>query len=82
MYKMYLISTKGYEKAGVRLLAEKEIGIIWASMKNVQNGLCVQSMSDLVLKEIYGIIEQKTLRKSKLKNTKLLKEKFLKNMIT
>ena len=70
MYKMYLISTKGYEKAGVRLLTEKEIGIVWASMKNVQNGLGVQSMSDLVLKEIYSIIEQKTLRKSKLKNTK------------
>ena len=61
MYKMYLISTKGYEKAGVRLLTEKEIGIV---MKNVQNSLCVQSMTDLVLKEIYGIIEQKTLRKS------------------
>ena len=70
MYKMYLISTKVYEKAGVRLLTEKEIGIVWASMKNVQNGLGVQSMSDLVLKEIYSIIEQKTLRKSKLKNTK------------
>ena len=52
MYKMYLISTKGYEKAGVRLLTEKEIGIVWASMKNVQNGLGVQSMTDLVLKEI------------------------------
>ena len=61
MYKMYLISTKGYEKAGVQLLTEKEIGIV---MKNVQNSLCVQSMTDLVLKEIYGIIEQKTLRKS------------------
>ena len=70
MYKMYLISTKGYEKAGVSLLTEKEIGIVWASMKNVQNGLGVQSMTDLVLKEIYGIMEQKTLRKSKLKNTK------------
>ena len=38
IYKMYLISAKGYKNAGARLLIEKEIGIIWASMKNVQDG--------------------------------------------
>ena len=44
---MYLISTKGYD---VRLLIEKETGIIWVNMKNVQDGLGVQNISDLVLK--------------------------------
>ena len=52
---MYLISDRGYENAGVRLLIEKETGIIWVSMKNVQDGSGVQKISDLVLKEIYGI---------------------------
>ena len=52
---MYLISAKGNENAGVRLLIEKETGIIWASKKNVQDGLGVQNITDLVLKQIYGI---------------------------
>ena len=52
---MYLISSDGYENAGVRLLIEKETGIIWVSMKNIQHGLGVQNISDLVLKEIYSI---------------------------
>ena len=33
----------------------KKTGIIWASTKNVQDGLDVQNISDLVLKEIYSI---------------------------
>ena len=40
-------------------------------MKNVQDDLGVQNISDLVLKEIYGIYKTKeNLRKIKLKNTK------------
>ena len=38
IYKMYPISAKGYKNAGALLLIEKEIGIIWASMKNIQDG--------------------------------------------
>ena len=56
---MYLISGKGYENAGVCLLIEIETGIIWLSMKNVQNGLGVQNISDLVLQEIHGIYKTK-----------------------
>ena len=39
----------------------KETGIICASMENVQDGLGVQNISDLVLKEIYVIYETKNL---------------------
>ena len=56
---MYLISGKGYENAGVCLLIEIETDIIWLSMKNVQNGLGVQNISDLVLQEIHGIYKTK-----------------------
>ena len=49
---MYLISPEGYENADVHLLIEKETGITWASMKNVQDGLGVQNISNLILKEI------------------------------
>ena len=41
----------------------------------------VKNMSDLVLKEMRGICGIKKPAKSKLKNTKLLKEKFLKHTI-
>ena len=65
---MYLISTKGYD---VRLLIEKETGIIWVSMKNVQDGLGVQNISDLVLKEIYGIYKTKNLTQEQIKKYKM-----------
>ena len=56
---MYIISAEAYENAGVRLLIEKETGVIWANMKNVQDGLGVQNISDVVLKEIYVIYKTK-----------------------
>ena len=70
MYKMYLISAEGYKNAGVHILRVRKTGKIWASMKNVQDVLGVKNMSDVILKEIYGIYETKDLRKSRLKNTK------------
>ena len=39
-------------------------------MKNVHNGLGVRNMSDLILKEIYGKYQAKTLQMNKLKNAK------------
>ena len=65
---MYLISAEGYKKAGVLILIIKKTGKIWASMRNVQDGLGVKNMSDLILKEICSIYETKNF--SKLKNTK------------
>ena len=71
VYKMYLISPKGYENAGIRLLIEKKTGIIWASMKIVQEGLGVQNISDLVLKEIYGISQTKNPTKDQIRKYKM-----------
>ena len=67
---MYLISAKGYQKARVALLILKNPSQICLSMKNTHNGLGVKNMSDLVLKEIYGIYKTKTLQINKFKNTK------------
>ena len=55
IYKIYLILAKGSENTSVRLLIVKKTGEIWASMNNVEDGLGVQKIFDLVLKEIYGI---------------------------
>ena len=51
---MYLISAEWYKNAGVNLLIIRKSNEIWVSMKNVHDGLGVKSMSDLVLKEMYG----------------------------
>ena len=58
---MYLISAEGYKNAGVHFLKVRKTGEIWSSMKDVQKGLGVKNMPDLILKEIYAFMKQKTL---------------------
>ena len=43
----------------MHILIIRKTGEIWASMKNVHNGLGVKNISDLILKEIYSIYETK-----------------------
>ena len=70
MYKMYLISAEGYKNTNVKFLTIKNTSEIWVNMKDVGNGMGVKNISDLVLKEIYGICEKKILQKNKLMNIK------------
>ena len=50
---MGLISSEGYENARVICLKNKNYDL-WVIIKGVKDGLGVNNMSDLVLKEIYG----------------------------
>ena len=50
MYKMYLISAKGYKNAKVDFLTITTISKIWVNMKDVGSGMGVKNISDLVLK--------------------------------
>ena len=59
MYKMYLISAERYKNANVEFLTIKTASEIRVIMKNVGSGMGVNNISDLVLKEIYGICETK-----------------------
>ena len=59
----------------------KETSEIWKKMKDIQNGLGIENISDLVLKEIYSIHKGKSLTKEPIKNIKWLKKKLLKNLI-
>ena len=63
MYKMHLISAEGYKNVNVEFLTIKTTSEIWVSMKDVGNGIGVKNISDLFLKEIYGIYETKNLSK-------------------
>ena len=67
---MHLTSTGGYKNANVESLTIKIISEIWVSMKDVGSGIGVKNISDLVLKEIYGICETKNPSKNKLMNIK------------
>ena len=67
---MYLISAEEYKNAGIHILIIRETGEIWASMKNVHNGLGVKNISDLILKEIYGLYEIRNLTKKQIENIK------------
>ena len=49
---MYLISAEGYKIAGVHFLRVRKTGEVWPSMKDLHNGLGIENMSDLILKEI------------------------------
>ena len=60
---MYLILAEGYKNAVVDLLRIKKTGKIWTKMKNVLDGLGVQNIFDLVLKEIYSIYKTKSFTK-------------------
>ena len=73
---MYLISAEGYKNPGVDLLRIKKTGEIWTKMKDVQDGLGVKNMSDLVLKEIYGIYKTKSLTKEQIKRYKMTKREI------
>ena len=68
---MYVISAEGYKDAGVHFLRVTKPGEIWSSMKDVLKGLGVKNMSDLILKEIYGIYETKNLTNKQIQKYKM-----------
>ena len=70
MYKMYLISAERYENANVHYLPHKNCNI-WVSMKDVKIGMGVTNMSDLILKEMYGIYETKNPTEEQVKEYKM-----------
>ena len=78
MYKMYLISVEGYKNANVHFLAIKTTSEIWVDMKDVGSGMGVKNISDLVLKEIYGICERKNPKKEQVNEYKMTKREIYK----
>ena len=71
---MYLISPERYKNANVAFLTRKATNEIWVSMKDVGSGVGVKNISDLVLKEIYGICETKNPSKEQVNECKMTKK--------
>ena len=77
---MYILSAERYKNAKVDFLRVRKTDEIWVSMKNVHDGLGVNNMSGLVLKEIYGKYEKKNLTDNEIKKYKMAeREVFKKN---
>ena len=72
---MYLTSAERYKNANVAFLTIKTTNEIWVSMKDVGSGIGVKNISDLVLKEIYGICETKNPSKEQVNEYKMTKKK-------
>ena len=79
MYKMYLISAEGYKNAKVDFLTITTTSEIWVNMKDVESGMGVKNISDLVLKEIYGICETKNPTKKQVNEYEMTKREIYKN---
>ena len=77
MYKIYLISAEGYKNANVDFLTINATGEIWVSMIDVGSGMGVKNISDLVLREIYGICETKNPTKKLVNEYKMTKKRNL-----
>ena len=75
---MYLISAKGYKNANVEFLTIKTTSEVWVNMKDVGSGIGVKNISDLVLKEIYGICKTKNPSKVQVNEYKRTKTEIYK----
>ena len=72
------ISVEKYANVKVSAMKIDNKKLFWVKMNDVQNGLGVRNMSDLVRKEIWGIFETtKILQKIKSKNTKDVKKNWI-----
>ena len=59
MYKMVLITVQSYIDAKVHTITVGNRKIFWVKMIDLQNGLGIKNISDLVRKNIQGIYETK-----------------------
>ena len=78
MYKMYLISAEGYNNGNFAFLIIKTTSEIWVSMKDVGSDMSVTSISELGLKEIYGICGTENPSEEQVNEYKWQNEKFIK----
>ena len=60
---MVVITVQAYKNAGIDIVIVKSKELLWVKTSDVQNGLGLKNVLDLVRKEICGIFETKNLTK-------------------
>ena len=73
MYKMVVITIENFTNAKVHTIKVGNRELFWIRMIDIQNGLGLKKMSDLVRKVVFLILI--ILQKIKLKNTSVVYEK-------
>ena len=66
-YKIVFITADNYADAGVHTVTVKDKTLFWVKMIDVQNGLGLKNIGDLLRKEMYGICETKNITKEQKK---------------
>ena len=70
------MSAERCKDANVEFLTIKKTSEIWVNMKDVGSGIGVKNISDLILKEIYGICETKKSYKKQVNEHKMTKRQI------
>ena len=65
---MVVVNVQAYAEARVNTIKVGNKKLFWVKMVDVQKGLRLKNMPDLVKKEICGIFETKALQKNKRKD--------------
>ena len=73
---MYLILAKEYKNADVHILIIKKTGKIWPGMKDPRSGMGAKNISDLILKEMHGILKTKNPTKEWINEYKMVERKI------
>ena len=76
---MVVITVEGYQNTRVHTITVKNKYYFWVKMIDVQNGLCVKSISDLLTKEMQGNFNTKKLTEEQKKMYKKTEYDITKN---
>ena len=78
---MIFITADTYADARVHTITVKNKELFWVKMIDVQNGLGLKNISDLLRKEMYGIFETKNIIKGQKKKYKRTKKEINKEYV-
>ena len=67
-----VISPKKCRKSNIDVVRIKNSDLLWMKLNDVQKGLGVKNISDLIIKEIKGIFNNRNLEEDQIKNTNFL----------
>ena len=81
MYKMVVITIENCTNAKVHTIKVRNRKLFWIRMIDIQNGLGLKTMSDLVRKEIHGIFNTNNPTKSQVKNHKRSLQEITKDSV-
>ena len=68
--KLYVLVVKNYQNVRVHTITFNNKELFWVKMIDVQNGLSIKKIFDLVRKRIYGIFETKNPTKKEIRKYK------------